>query len=176
MDAHLNVHCAMAQEKKDKDKMINFNSLWRNVAEHGFPEAGNADSLKKVQCKSYKGHPLCYCEPGWNEGEYIFFDPTNNAYVPCTLNSIFYLNDSEEAFRDMINKGVDFSFKKGEKVWFTYKENPGQEDWIQAEILDLNWAYLSAAIQLEGHGGVTSTGIKSLYRIKSKHYETSTRD
>lgn len=31
----------MVQEKKDKDKMINFNSLWRNVAEHGYNQTFN---------------------------------------------------------------------------------------------------------------------------------------
>lgn len=69
------------------------------------------------------------------------------------------LNDDK---RSMV--GVDYTFKKGETVWFTFKENPTDNDWIRAEILDLNWAYMSAAIQLEGYKGVTSTGIKSLHR------------
>lgn len=59
---------------------------------------------------------------------------------------------------------LDYSFKKGEFVWFTFKTHPKKEDWFQAEILDLNWAYKSAAIKIDGFSGVFSTGISALHR------------
>lgn len=64
---------------------------------------------------------------------------------------------------------LDYSLKSGEKVWFTYKLKPKDDsDWIEAEILDLNWAYKSAAIQLKGYKGVSCHGISALCRIR--HY------
>lgn len=60
---------------------------------------------------------------------------------------------------------LDYSLKSGEKVWFTYKLNPKDDsDWIEAEILDLNWAYRAAAIQLKGYNGVSCHGISALSR------------
>lgn len=59
---------------------------------------------------------------------------------------------------------LDYSLKKGQAVWFTFRTYPKKEDWIKAEILDLNWAYKSAAIKLEGYSGVFSTGIEALHR------------
>lgn len=64
---------------------------------------------------------------------------------------------------------LDYSLKNGEKVWFTYKIEPKEEsDWIEAEILDLNWAYKAAAIQLKGYTGVSCHGISALSRVR--HY------
>ncbi len=62
-------------------------------------------------------------------------------------------------------ENIDLSLKNREVVWFTYKTEPKEEsDWIEAEILDLNWAYKSAAVQLKNYKGVTCCGIKNLKR------------
>ena len=77
------------------------------------------------------------------------------------------LNLKETANSDL---GLDYSLKNGEKVWFTYKIEPKEEsDWIEAEILDLNWAYKAAAIQLKGYTGVSCHGISALSRVR--HYD-----
>jgi len=60
---------------------------------------------------------------------------------------------------------LDYTLKNKEIVWFTYKTNPqGSDDWIEAEILDLNWALKAAAVQLKGYKGVTCCNIASLSR------------
>lgn len=60
---------------------------------------------------------------------------------------------------------LDYLLKNGDKVWFTYRLQPKDEsDWIEAEILDLNWAYKAAAIQLKGLTGVSCCGISALSR------------
>ena len=65
---------------------------------------------------------------------------------------------------------LDYSLKTGEKVWFTYKTNPrSSDDWIEAEILDLNWAYKAAALQLKGYKGVSCHGISALSRVRHYH-------
>ena len=63
-----------------------------------------------------------------------------------------------------MKKEIDYSLKNKDIVWFADCEN--QEDWKRAEILDLNWAYKSAAIQIVNYNGVTSTGIESLHKNK----------
>lgn len=68
------------------------------------------------------------------------------------------------AIHNVSNCALDYSLKNGETVWFTFKTHPKKEDWIAAEILDLNWAYKSAAIKLDGFKGVFSTGIEALHR------------
>lgn len=68
-------------------------------------------------------------------------------------------------------ENIDYDLKKGDTVWFTFKIVPREEDWIRAEILDLNWAHMSAAISLEGYKGVTSTSIKSLHKQPRKGNE-----
>lgn len=82
------------------------------------------------------------------------------------------LNYSETANSDLgavRRSTLDYSLKNGEKVWFTYKIKPREEsDWIEAEILDLNWAYKAAAIQLKGYKGVSCHGISALSRVR--HY------
>lgn len=82
------------------------------------------------------------------------------------------LNTEETANSDLgavRRSALDYSLKNGEKVWFTYKIEPKEEnDWIEAEILDLNWAYKSAAIQLKGYDGVSCHGISALSRVR--HY------
>ena len=80
------------------------------------------------------------------------------------------LNTEETANSDLgavRRSAIDYSFKNGEKVWFTYKIEPKEEsDWIEAEILDLNWAYEAAAIQLKGYTGVSCHGISALSRVR----------
>jgi hypothetical protein len=82
------------------------------------------------------------------------------------------LNTEEAANSDLgavRRSDLDYSLKNGEKVWFTYKIEPKEEsDWIEAEILDLNWAYKAAAIQLKGYAGVSCHGIFALSRVR--HY------
>jgi hypothetical protein len=82
------------------------------------------------------------------------------------------LNTEETANSDLgavRRSALDYSLKNGEKVWFTYKIEPKEEsDWIEAEILDLNWAYKAAAIQLTGYTGVSCHGISALSRVR--HY------
>lgn len=63
------------------------------------------------------------------------------------------------------NAHLDYLLKNGDKVWFTYRLQPKDEsDWIEAEILDLNWANKAAAIQLKGLTGVSCCGISALSR------------
>jgi len=81
-------------------------------------------------------------------------------------------NKNETANSDLgavRRSALDYSLKNGEKVWFTYKIEPKEEsDWIEAKILDLNWAYKAAAIQLKGYTGVSCHGITALSRVR--HY------
>lgn len=82
------------------------------------------------------------------------------------------LNTSETSNSDLDavrSDALDYSLKNGEKVWFTFKIEPKEEsDWIEAEILDLNWAYKAAAIQLKGYTAVSCHGISALSRVR--HY------
>lgn len=102
-------------------------------------------------------------------GAMTYYMDMTNAFLDLIeeLKKLNTLDDSN-CNLDYSNCNLDYSLKKRENVWFTFKTHPKKEDWIQAEILDLNWAYKSAAIKLEGYKDVFSTGIKSLHR--DKHY------
>ena len=62
-------------------------------------------------------------------------------------------------------KVLDYSLKNEQKVWFTYIDKPRFEgDWLEAEIIDLNWATKSAAIQVKGYLKVTCVSLNSISR------------
>lgn len=92
--------------------------------------------------------------PNKNEGQY------NVGFVKAMNISINALNK----FVDN-NNNLDYSLKNGEIIWFTYKIKPkDKNDWIEAEILNLNWAYKSAAIKIKGYKGICCHGISALSR------------
>lgn len=87
--------------------MISINSLWRNVAEHGFPEAGKPESLIAKQCRlAETKEPIVIVDRIFQYEGLIFFKSGKRLIRGLDPKHIEYLNDSEEAFREMVVRSL----------------------------------------------------------------------
>lgn len=87
--------------------MINFNSLWRNVAEHGFPEAGKPESLIGKHCRlAETKEPIVIVDRISQYEGLIFFKSGKRLIRGLDPKHIEYLDDSEEAFREIIKEAT----------------------------------------------------------------------
>lgn len=70
-----------------------------------------------------------------------------------------------------MNKEIDYTLSSGDLVFFTHKAEPKtQEDWVEAEILDINWNLKAASIKLKDSSGIVTCSVNSLSRHRNIVY------